>query len=112
MSVSQYINPSILNFDLVIFDEASQIKPEHSVGSIIRGNQLVVVGDEKQLPPTSFFSREIMIDENDDDPLLPSVLDEVLTLSCFSESDLRWHYRSRDESLIHFSTPLKISETA
>ncbi|RMZ49830.1 DUF4011 domain-containing protein [Candidatus Marinimicrobia bacterium PRS2] len=102
MSVSQYIDPSNLTFDLVIFDEASQIKPEHSVGPIIRGEQLIVVGDEKQLPPTSFFNREILI-EDEEEPLLPSILDETLTLSCFKESDLRWHYRSRNESLIHFS---------
>jgi len=102
MSVSQYINPDNLKFDLVIFDEASQIKPEHSVGPIIRGKQLIVVGDEKQLPPTSFFEREIFL-ESEDDVLLPSILDEALTLSCFKESDLRWHYRSKNESLIHFS---------
>ncbi|MBC8299812.1 MAG: hypothetical protein H8E55_29035, partial [Pelagibacterales bacterium] len=102
MSVSQYLDPDKLSFDLVVFDEASQIKPEHSIGSIIRGKQLIVVGDEKQLPPTSFFSKELETDD-DDEVTLPSILDECLTLSCFNESHLRWHYRSRDESLIQFS---------
>ena len=57
LSVAQYLEPGILRFDLVIMDEASQLKPEDALGAIARGAQLVVVGDPKQLPPTSFFER-------------------------------------------------------
>ena len=106
MSVSQYLDPEKMNFDLVIFDEASQIKPEHSVGAIIRANQLVVTGDDKQLPPTSFFqkmSMEPQDGDDEDDIMLDSILDECSTMPSFTQSDLRWHYRSRDEALIQFS---------
>jgi len=104
MSVAQYLDPEEIDFDVVIFDEASQIKPEHSVGSIVRGKQLVVVGDEKQLPPTSFFQKGFESSEEDDeDIMLDSILDECMTIDGILKSRLRWHYRSRDESLIQFS---------
>jgi superfamily I DNA and/or RNA helicase len=57
LSVAQYLAPGALKFDLVIMDEASQIRPEDAIGAVARGGQLVVVGDDKQLPPTSFFDR-------------------------------------------------------
>ncbi|MDA0754105.1 MAG: DUF3320 domain-containing protein [Candidatus Marinimicrobia bacterium] len=104
MSVAQYIDPQEMQFDLVIFDEASQIKPEHSVGAIIRGKQLVVTGDDKQLPPTSFFQKmELNEEEDDDEVMLDSILDECSVMPTFTQAELRWHYRSRDESLIQFS---------
>jgi hypothetical protein len=56
-AVAQYLTPGAIKFDLVIMDEASQLKPEEAIGAIARGGQLVVVGDPKQLPPTSFFSK-------------------------------------------------------
>ncbi len=105
MSVAQYIDPEKFKFDLVIFDEASQIKPEHSVGAIIRGKKLVVTGDEKQLPPTNFFQKLISIEDDvdEEDIMLDSVLDECSVIPSFSQCHLKWHYRSKDESLIQFS---------
>jgi len=108
ISLSQYIDPEKIKFDYVIFDEASQMSPVDSLGAIIRGEQLVCVGDTKQLPPTSFFDRVAQIEINDEDledlstPDLESILDECLTIG-MKEFYLKWHYRSRHESLIHFS---------
>ncbi|MEJ2610421.1 MAG: DUF4011 domain-containing protein [Candidatus Thiodiazotropha sp.] len=103
MSVAQYLAPGEIDFDLVVMDEASQIKPQDALGAIARGRQLVVVGDPKQLPPTSFFNRII---EEDEDNLTgleesESILDA--TLPMFPARRLRWHYRSQHESLIAFS---------
>lgn len=103
MSVAQYLAPGELEFDLVVMDEASQIKPEGALGAIARGRQLVVVGDPKQLPPTNFFQK-LVDDDNDDQTLLEdseSILDALLPL--FKKQPLLWHYRSRHESLIAFS---------
>ena len=108
ISLSQYIDPEKIKFDFVIFDEASQMSPVDSLGAIIRGEQLVCVGDTKQLPPTSFFDRVAQIEINDEDledlstPDLESILEECLTIG-MKEFYLKWHYRSRHESLIHFS---------
>jgi len=103
MSVAQYLEPGEISFDLVIMDEASQIKPQDALGAIARGSQLVVVGDPKQLPPTSFFDR--VIDDEEGDPTgiedAESILDA--TLPMFPARRLRWHYRSQHESLIAFS---------
>lgn len=103
MSVAQYLKPGQLDFDLVIMDEASQIKPQDALGAIARGSQIVVVGDPKQLPPTSFFDR--VIDDDQDDPTgiedSESILDA--TQQMFQARRLRWHYRSQHESLIAFS---------
>ena len=104
MSVAQYLTPGILNFDLVIMDEASQIRPQDALGSIARGSQLVVVGDPKQLPPTSFFDRIISLEDVENPAIIEeseSILDA--TLPIFSARRLRWHYRSQHESLIAFS---------
>ncbi len=107
LSVSQYLDADAIRFDLVIFDEASQIKPEDAVGSIMRGTQTIVVGDPQQLPPSDFFA--ITSDEKDDDGdddedslVYESILDECLTVN-LDRKMLRWHYRSRDEDLIAFS---------
>ena len=103
MSVAQYLAPGRISFDLVIMDEASQIKPQDALGAIGRGTQLVVVGDPKQLPPTSFFDR--IIDEEDEDPTAIEESESILdaTLPMFPARRLRWHYRSQHESLIAFS---------
>ncbi len=104
MSVAQYLEAGQFNFDLVVMDEASQIRPEDALGAIARGDSLVVVGDPKQLPPTSFFQKVLNNDDNDDMVGLEeseSILDSVLPM--FKTRRLRWHYRSRHESLIAFS---------
>jgi very-short-patch-repair endonuclease len=104
MSVAQYLIPGKHNFDLVVMDEASQIRPEEALGSIARGRSLVVVGDPKQLPPTAFFQRAVDEESSEDSVALEgseSVLDAVIPM--FNNRRLRWHYRSRHESLIAFS---------
>lgn len=107
LSVAQYLPAGQAQFDLVIFDEASQISTWDAIGAIARGRQAIIVGDPKQLPPTNFFGRS---DEGTDDGLdlaefekdMPSILDEV-TAAGISTHRLNWHYRSRDEALIAFS---------
>ncbi len=103
MSVAQYLAPGQIEFDLVIMDEASQIKPQDALGAVARGSQLVVVGDPKQLPPTSFFER--VVDGDEDDPTAIEESESILdtTLPMFQARRLRWHYRSQHESLIAFS---------
>ncbi len=106
ISVAQYIDPSFPPFDLVIFDEASQLPTAEAVGTIARGKNVIVVGDPKQLPPTSFFkasgNAEDIDDEFYEDEDLESLLDDCLAISMPSMY-LKWHYRSRHESLITFS---------
>jgi very-short-patch-repair endonuclease len=103
MSVAQYLAPGHIEFDLVVMDEASQIKPQDALGAIARGSQLVVVGDPKQLPPTNFFER--VINDDEDDPTAIEESESILdaTLPMFPARRLRWHYRSQHESLIAFS---------
>ena len=100
LSVAQYLPVDASQFDLVVFDEASQIPVWDAIGVIARGKQLIVVGDPKQLPPTSFFPKG----PNEDVEIenLESILDECLYAGIKSCS-LDWHYRSRHESLIAFS---------
>lgn len=102
-SVAQYLPPGQIEFDLIVMDEASQIKPEDALGTIARGKQLVVVGDPKQLPPTSFFDKSIESEEDDVTAIeqSESILD--VSFPMFKARRLRWHYRSRHESLIAFS---------
>ncbi len=102
ISVAQYIDPSFPKFDLVIFDEASQLPTCEAVGAIARGKELIVVGDPKQLPPTSFFTSAHGDEDNLEKEDLESILDDCLALS-MPEEHLLWHYRSRHESLIAFS---------
>ena len=102
ISVAQYIDPSYPKFDLVIFDEASQLPTCEAVGAIARGDNVIVVGDPKQLPPTSFFASNQVDEENYEKEDLESVLDDCLALS-MPQKHLLWHYRSRHESLIAYS---------
>ena len=102
ISVAQYIDPSFPKFDLVIFDEASQIPTCEAVGTIARGENVVVVGDPKQLPPTSFFASNRIDEENIENEDLESLLDDCLAVS-MPQEHLKWHYRSRHESLIAYS---------
>ncbi len=102
ISVAQYLDARNVKFDLVIFDEASQVPTCESVGAIARGMQAIVVGDPKQMPPTSFFSTNNVDEENLDKEDMESILDDCLALS-MSSKHLLWHYRSKHESLIAFS---------
>lgn len=99
MSVSQYL-PVSPDFDIVIFDEASQIPPWDAIGALARGHQAIIVGDTKQLPPTSFFSSK---SEDDSDEMIDSESILEMFESMYPEILLKWHYRSRSESLISFS---------
>lgn len=111
LSVATYLPPGALSFDMVVFDEASQVKPVEAFGALARANQAIVVGDDKQLPPTSFF--EVVMEQHDSDDTDES--DNAFTsgdkesiLSLFKakgapETMLRWHYRSKHESLICIS---------
>jgi len=120
ISVAQYLTPGTVTFDLLVIDEASQVRPEDALGAIARARQIVVVGDQKQLPPSSFFDR-LLADgdegERDDaeedaaEDLLRGAaslgsLESILTL-CEARGlpsrMLQWHYRSRDPSLMRVS---------
>ena len=103
MSIANFLPPGKLEFDVVVFDEASQVKAIDAFGAILRGKQVVVVGDTRQMPPTDFFSREI---ELDDDESATGDIESILTMfkaAGSQERYLRWHYRSRHESLIAVS---------
>lgn len=107
LSIATYIHPGSLEFDLVIFDEASQVKPVDAFGAIIRGKQIVVVGDSKQMPPSNFFDSIQQADgqsEEEDD--FVGDMESILGLFVGQNAPqrmLRWHYRSRHESLITVS---------
>ena len=107
ISVSQFL-PSDNKFDLVLFDEASQLVPEDAIGAIYRGRTIVVAGDNMQLPPTSFFQKSLIDDfdwdelSDDDIEVFDSILDECLGIG-LPVKTLRWHYRSKHEELIAFS---------
>ncbi len=106
LSVATFIPPKSVDFDLVVFDEASQVKPVDAFGSIVRGKQTVVVGDTQQLPPTSFFDKHIAEDDNDTEENAPADTESILGLFSAQNSPermLRWHYRSRHPSLIAVS---------
>ena len=106
LSVATFIPPKSVDFDLVVFDEASQVKPVDAFGSIVRGKQTVVVGDTQQLPPTSFFDKHIAEDDNDTEENTPADTESILGLFSAQNSPermLRWHYRSRHPSLIAVS---------
>jgi very-short-patch-repair endonuclease len=111
MSVAQFLDPEGIRFDLVVMDEASQIRPEDAMGAIARGKQLVVVGDPKQLPPTSFFEkvdRDDTVDDNSEEADIHDLASQESVLDLARGPyqpvrQLRWHYRSQHENLIAFS---------
>ena len=106
LTVSQLLDPNLYQFDLVVFDEASQIPPEYAIGAFLRAKQVVVAGDRQQLPPTNFF-HAIEADEFDDeDDSMEASFESILNAfdsSGFRSLMLNWHYRSKDESLIAYS---------
>lgn len=104
LSISQMLPNTAEIFDVIIFDEASQVRVEEAIPSIFRAKKMIVVGDDKQMPPTNFFSTssfESDEDDVEDEPLEESILD--LACLCYPEQMLSWHYRSRSEALIAFS---------
>jgi very-short-patch-repair endonuclease/DNA polymerase III delta prime subunit len=110
MSIATFLPPGAVDFDLVVFDEASQVKPVDAFGAVLRGRQLVVVGDSKQLPPTSFFdslaSDTDSDDDDDEEAGTTADMESILGLVAGQGAPqrmLRWHYRSRHESLIALS---------
>jgi len=113
LSVAQFLPPGSVTFDLLVIDEASQIRPEDALGVVARARQIVVVGDQKQLPPTSFFDRLVddvddIEDDEEDAPIGATAADMESILSLCEARGLRsrmleWHYRSRDPSLIQVS---------
>ncbi|MBR3341905.1 MAG: DUF3320 domain-containing protein [Clostridiales bacterium] len=104
LSCAQFIDPDKIGmFDIVVFDEASQLPTCKAIGVIARGKEAVIVGDPKQMPPTTFFTEQV--DDGDDNfetDDLESILDDCLAIS-MPQMFLAWHYRSRHESLITFS---------
>jgi len=101
LTVSQYINPDAIQFDVVIFDEASQIMPQDAVACLMRARQAIIMGDTKQLPPTSFFQMDDDSAEDEGIVDLESFLSEISTR--FPTETLDWHYRSKNENLIAYS---------
>lgn len=108
LSVAYFLDADAYQFDMVIFDEASQIFPQDAIGAIFRAKQVVIAGDTKQLPPTNFFaastsnsSEDYDDDEGYDDEVYDSILEE--TANILPNCTLLWHYRSKHEHLIAFS---------
>ncbi len=109
LSVAQFLEPGALTFDLLVMDEASQIEPVDALGAIARVRQIVVVGDERQLPPTAFFKSltgEAEVEDDDQATLSASDTESILDL-CLAKGApyrmLNWHYRSKHQSLIAVS---------
>lgn len=109
LAVSQYLTPD-MHFDVVIFDEASQVRPSDAINCIYRGGALITAGDQKQLPPTSFFAAgtddgddEWSEEDEENSKDFESILDLCKGSGAFKSLTLRWHYRSRHEALIAFS---------
>ena len=103
LAVAQYLHDGI-KFDLVVIDEASQMTPENAIGALSRARQAAIVGDTKQLPPTSFFQK--MLDDGDTDEDLREDSESILDMANIAFMPIRqfrWHYRSRHSSLIQFS---------
>ncbi|WP_421368628.1 DUF3320 domain-containing protein [Agrobacterium tumefaciens] len=109
LSIAQFLPPGVLEFDMLVMDEASQIQPVDALGAVARAKQVVVVGDERQLPPTKFFSKMTSSGSDDDDEQEGANVSDIESiLGLFSarglpEKMLRWHYRSRHQSLIAVS---------
>jgi len=107
LSIAQFLDPRSNRFDVIIFDEASQVRPQDALGALLRGRQVVVMGDTRQLPPTSFFDHLVDDMDEDEDEYADRVgdIESILHLCrrSFPSRTLRWHYRSRHESLIAVS---------
>lgn len=114
LSVAQFLEPGKIEFDLLVIDEASQVKPVDALGAIARCRQIVVVGDDKQLPPSNFFSKMTSndggqdTDEEEDEVGLVKAkeMESILSLGKargLTDTLLRWHYRSKHHSLIAVS---------
>lgn len=105
LSIAQFLAPGEIEFDLVVMDEASQIRPEDALGALARTGQVVVVGDTRQMPPTSFFNRTSEDYEDDEDLTSAEEVESILEASSkvYRPCMLRWHYRSEHHSLIEFS---------
>lgn len=108
LSVAQFLAPGVFEFDLLVMDEASQIQPVDALGALARAKQVVVVGDPKQLPLTAFFSKMTGGGTDDDDDARTRVADIESILGLFTARGLpmrmlRWHYRSKHQSLIAVS---------
>ncbi len=102
ISAAQYLDPKRELFDIVVFDEASQLPTCKAVGALARGRNAVIVGDPRQMPPTAFFTASGADEDNLEMEDLESILDDCLALN-MPQTHLLWHYRSRHESLIAFS---------
>ncbi|MCY3630125.1 MAG: DUF3320 domain-containing protein [Bacteroidota bacterium] len=113
LSVAQYLDPGGLKFDLLIIDEASQVRPADAIGAVMRAKRTIIVGDQKQLPPTTFFEKLVNIDDEEEEQGLEDVIasqigdmESILAL-CEARGMpgcmLKWHYRSQHESLIEVS---------
>ncbi len=108
LSVAQYLEPGVLEFDMLLIDEASQVRPVEALGAAARCRQMVVVGDDKQMPPTQFFGRMLGDAGSDDGSLQMQAgdVESILGLAIarnMPQRMLRWHYRSKHESLIAVS---------
>ena len=108
LSVAQFCDPQMVQFDVIVFDEASQIRLEDALGALLRGEQAIIIGDTRQLPPTRFFDGVVEDDEEkDEDDIVNPIVGVVSILDLCRQSvpmkELKWHYRSRHESLIAVS---------
>ena len=113
LSVAQYLDPDGLRFDLLLIDEASQVRPADAIGAVMRAKRAIIVGDQKQLPPTSFFEKLVNIDEEEEPEdlgeAMASQVKDMESILALSEARnipgcmLQWHYRSQHESLIEVS---------
>ena len=107
LSVSTYLDHASCKFDVVIFDEASQIFPWDAIGAISRAKQIIVVGDSKQMPPSNFFTAGVVEEDYNEDEITDDSLDFEsildITSAMLPQNRLNWHYRSRVEELIAFS---------
>lgn len=105
LSVSTFLEWDAIHFDVVVFDEASQIFPQDAIGAISRADQLIVVGDSKQMPPSNFFNSSNEVEDEDEATGDVTDFESILDICSASMKSLRlrWHYRSRSEQLIAFS---------
>jgi hypothetical protein len=113
LSVAYYVPLMEVEFDLVVMDEASQIRPEDAMGAMFRAKQVIVVGDSKQMPPTNFFQFGGSVEDEEEDAYAIQEVESILGAcrSAFQSIQLQWHYRSKHESLIAFSNRQYYNDT-